>query len=554
MPGVLTDLSLQTNAIPARQRPWRPTPYQLIGGAFWLAMSAATWHMPIGSDFGQHASAIERVKADWWHPANPLLDLPGTGSPYFTPYTVGLGLIAKATRLAGWQVLKACGPLNLALIITGIGAFTRTLSTRRWAPVLALVAYVLLWGPDFKEWSGFLGAQSMTRGLTYPSAFAIGLTFWCWAITGRLARRGAGVRAYSALGLLTGLVLLVHPITAIGTAIGIGALALGWQRRWTPLAVAPVTLAVAALWPYFSVFSLIGDPTVDAVHWRLYRDLWGWYGLALAGLPALLWRLRRNRLDPLVVMFALCCAVAAYGWFSGHYTYGRIFGLLLVPLQFALAVELAESRTDLSAGPPSRHSAWGWLPGFGRSRRTPSGEPVRPEGSWAAAPVQPAAGRVSGTATPRPLLALSAVLGAVAAYLGLLAQGGALLPEHLGPFHFQQLSRWASYRWAAQHTRPGDVLLTDGDWSTHVMPAYGVFLIAPTWPDPSVPAAVRHQREADLRTYFAPSATPADQRRIANLYHVRWAIVRRSQATPADSTLVATSPRTAERLYRLSSG
>ncbi|MDX6328933.1 MAG: hypothetical protein QOI83_1316, partial [Streptomycetaceae bacterium] len=115
MPGVLTDLGLQTNAIPARHRPWRPTPYQLIGGAFWLAMSAATWHMPIASDFGQHASAIERVKADWWHPANPLLDLPGTDSPYFTPYTVGLGLIAKATGLAGRQVLKACGPLNLAL-------------------------------------------------------------------------------------------------------------------------------------------------------------------------------------------------------------------------------------------------------------------------------------------------------------------------------------------------------------------------------------------------------------------------------------------------------
>jgi hypothetical protein len=578
MPGVLTDLGLRTTAIPARRRPWRPTPYQLAGGAFWLAMSIAAWRTPIASDFGQHASAIERVKADWLHPANPLLDLPGTHSPYFTPYTVALGLMAKATGLAGWQVLKACGPFNLALIITGIGAFTRTLSTRRWAPVLALGAFVLLWGPVFKEWSGFLGAQSMTRGLTYPSAFAIGLTFWCWALTGRLARRGAGLLPYGALGLLTGVILLVHPITAVGTAIGMAALALGWQRRWTPLAVVPVALAVAAAWPYFTVFALVGDPTVDAVHRGLYHDLWGWYGLALAGLPALLWRLRRNRLDPLVVMFALYCAVAAYGWFSGHYTYGRIFGLLLVPLQFALAVELAEGRTTLrlhAARPrntslaserpdrtpsgqflpqPSHPSAPGSIPHFGPPQGTRSVGlsvgPMGPAGAWAAG-AERTARRGEPAPVPRPLLALSAVLAVAAAFVGLLAQGGALLPERLGPFRFQTTSVWAGYGWAAHRTRPGDVLLTDGDWSTHVMPAYGVFLVASTWPDPSVPAAVRRRRGADVHSYLAPSATPADQRRIARLYHVRWVMAGGAEPAPADGTLVATGPVTHERLYRL---
>ena len=33
--------------------------------------------------------------------------------------------------------------------------------------------------------------------------------------------------------------------------------------------------------------------------------------------------------------------LTGYGWLSGHYTYGRVIGLLLLPPQCALAVELA---------------------------------------------------------------------------------------------------------------------------------------------------------------------------------------------------------------------
>ncbi|NEC48202.1 hypothetical protein G3I18_06380, partial [Actinospica acidiphila] len=85
--------------------------------------------------------------------------------------------------------------------------------------------------------------------------------------------------------------------------------------------------------PYFDVFALAGDSSVDAMHRRLYLDLAGQFGLALLGLPALWLRARRSRRDPLVLMFALDCAVVAYGWVSGHYTYGRALGLTLLPLQ-----------------------------------------------------------------------------------------------------------------------------------------------------------------------------------------------------------------------------
>src|SRR5690606_23169831 len=152
---------------------------------------------------------------------------------------------------------------------------------------------------------------------------------------------------YAALGALYGVLLLVHPITAVAAALGALALVVGWQRRWSAAVAGrwaltgAVALLVGACWPYFDVFALAGDGTVDAMHRRLYRDLPGQFGLALLGLPARWLRAwRTSWRDPLVLMFVLDCLVVAYGWVSGHYTYGRVLGLTLVPLQFALAVEL----------------------------------------------------------------------------------------------------------------------------------------------------------------------------------------------------------------------
>jgi hypothetical protein len=516
--GVLTTIhanphvmGAQEGAEPRRHRRW-PTPYQLLGTAAWLLISATAYRLPIAADFGQHAAAVERIRANWLHPTNPLIDVPGAGSPYYTPYTLVLGLVAKATGLPGWELLKGCGPLNLAVLLTGIAAFTHTLSSRRWAPVAALAAYLLLWGPAHMEWSGFLGLQSMVRGISYPSTLAVGLTFHLWALTSRFARRGPGPGpwAYAGLGLLAGLVMLVHPFTAMGAAIGMGALVAARQRRWTRSSgrwalTGAVAFAVTAWWPYFSVFSLIGDPTTDAAHRPLYHDLWGWYGLALAGLPALGWRARRDPFDPLVLMFGVGCAVAAYGWFTGHYAYGRIFGLLLVPLQFSLAVELAELTGMPRIGP------WNGL--------------------------------------HRLLLPLAAI----AACAGLLAQAGAVVPRGYVPVALQRLAPWPDYRWAGARIPVGEVVLTDGYRAGRAVPAYGAYLVAPAWPDPATPLKVRQSREAAVRAYFSPSTGDEDRRRIARAYRVRWVLTQPGEPAPPDARRVASGRATGERLYRLPS-
>ncbi|MFI1371626.1 hypothetical protein ACH4UY_06385 [Streptomyces longwoodensis] len=496
-------------------RVWRPTPYQAAGFLFFLVMTLAYWRVPLCCDAGQHAAVVERLKAHLLAPRHPMADLPGAGSPYYSPYAVAEGAFARLTGLGGWQVLRVAGPVNLLVLLTGIGRFVRVLTPRPWAPVLALAAMTLLWGTERAWWSGYLGLMSMTGNLGYPSTFAIGLAFWAWALTGERARDPRRVRfvgpsglrglaGFAALGALYGLVLLVHPITAVAAVLGALALVAGWQRGWSGGVVvrwaltAGVALAVAAAWPYFDVLGLAGDDSVDAMHRRLYDGLAGHFWLAPAGLPALWARARRSARDPLVLMFAADCLVVAYGYVSGHYTYGRILGLTLVAPQFALAVELAAPRP--------------WRPGR----------------------------RVLGA------------LAAVAACTGFLTvQAGAVVPRSLDPVGFEQPPRWPSYDWAARHIRPGEAVITDGYYAVHAIAGYGPDLAAPAWPDAALDERERLRRVADVRAYLSPASTRAERVAVARRYRVRWLLLTRWRPVPPEAVVVDWSQRTGEVLARV---
>jgi hypothetical protein len=496
-------------------RVWRPTPYQICGGLFWLVMTLAYWRIPLCCDAGQHAAVVERLKANLLHPAHSMADLPGTGSPYYGPYAVTQAVFARLTGLSGWAIVTLAGPVHLLVLVTGVGRFVRVLTRRPWAPVLALLAMTLLWGTERILWSGYLGLMSMTTNLGYPSAFAIGLTFWAWALTGALARSTGQVRyvgpsglpsltGYVALGVLYGLILLIHPITAVSAVTGAVAVVAGRQRvwgwrvagRWALAGAAALVVAVS--WPYYDVLSLMGDSGMDGMHHRLYEGMAGNSWLALLGVPALWWRARRSARDPLVLMFALGCLVLAYGWVSGHYTYARALWCALVPLQFALAVELAAPRP------------------WERARR---------------------------------VLGWAAVGGACVGFF--TVQAGAVVPRSLDPVGFEQPPRWPSYAWAARYIGPGEVVITDGYTASHSIAGYGANLAAPIWPDPALDERERGRRLADVRAYLAPDSTRAERTAVARRYHVRWLLLTRRHPVPEEAVVVAWSPRTGEVLARV---
>ncbi|WP_394433534.1 hypothetical protein [Streptomyces sp. SGAir0957] len=490
---------------------WRPTPFFVFGGLFWLVMTVAYWRVPMCCDFGQHAAVVERLRTSLFHPRHPMADLPGAGSPYYSPYAVAQGVFARASGLAGWEVVKLAGPLNLLVLLTGLNRFVRTLTPRQWAPVLALLFMTLLWGTRTAWWSGYLGLLSMTGNLGYPSTFAIGLTFWAWAWA-NLLRGQSPWWSYAGLGALVGLILLIHPISSVAAVIGVTACAISAARgagngasnhdgakrkqltRWATALL--TTAAVTLIWPYYNVLSLVGDTSVDDIHRQLYTELPARFWLALIGLAPLCMRFARDRRDPLALMFALDLLVIVYGWATGHYTYGRIMGLALVPLQFSLAIALAAPRP------------WTW---------------------------------------PRRALALAGTAGAALGFL--TVQAGAVIPRG-----FDQPPDWPTYTWAARHVPPGDVVLTNGYRPTRSLPGYGPNLLAPAWPDPALDERERQRRLSAVRAYLAPDSTRSGRTAIVRRYKVRWLLLDKSQKLPAEAVMVAWSPRTGEVLARVGGG
>ncbi|MBC2906669.1 hypothetical protein [Streptomyces cupreus] len=377
-------------------RAWRPTPYQLLGFLCWLLMTLAYWRLPLCCEAGQHAAVVERLKANLLNPRHPTADLPGEGSLYYSPYAVAQGLFARQTGLGGWEVLRVAGPLNLLVLLTGLGRLVRVLTPRPWAPVLALAPMTLLWA-----------------NLGYPSTFAIGLTFWAWALTGARGRGPVrfvgpsgrpGLMGYAVLGVLYGLILLIHPITGVGAALGAVAFTAGHGRfrkgrgavlnvRLSPrgrdkpppartlITTTTTALLTAALWPYFNAFEA---PSLDFVT------------------------------------------------------------------------------------------------------------------------VQP----------PR------------------------------GP----------TYAWAAQHIRPGEVVIADSPRAAQTIPGYGPNLAAPARRDPALDERERRGRLEDVRAYLSPDSTRAERTAIAHRYHVRWLLLTRLRTVPEEAVVVAWSPRTGEVLARVSPG
>ncbi|GAA1433826.1 hypothetical protein GCM10009601_57220 [Streptomyces thermospinosisporus] len=493
---------------------WRPTPYQAAGFVFWLVVSLASWRVPLCCDAGLQAAAVERLRADLLHPRHPSADLPGAGSLAYSPLALAQGAGARLTGLGGWELVRLTGPLNLLVLLTGTGRLMRVLSPRPWAPVLALAALTLLWDTEPAPGSAGLGLTQLTANLSHPAVCAAGLTLWAWALTGERARDDAAVRyvgpsglrglpGYAALGVLYGLIALVHPVTGAAAALGAAAFVAGWQRGRSGAVVGRWLLAgmtgalVAVSWPYFDILSAApsGGPyeTPRAEPWGRF-----WPGLLL-GLPALWLRARRGSWrDPLVLLFGSACALPAYGWLGRTDIPADVLGLLLVALPCALAVELAAARP--------------W--------------PV-----W------------------RRVLGGAAAAGACAGFL--TVQGGAVVPRALDPVGSDRPPGRPDYAWAARHIRPGQVVLTDGRDAGRTIAGYGADLAAPVVPDAALDERERQRRLSDVRAYLSAGSTRAGRTAVARRYRVRWLLLTPRRPVPEEAVVVAWSERTGEVLARL---
>ncbi|WP_434093081.1 hypothetical protein [Streptomyces lasiicapitis] len=473
-----------------------------VAGAVAALLLAVVVRLPWVGDLGIHAATIERLRHDPLHPGDPLVDA-DVPSPYYSPWTVLLGCVAKATGVGAFGVLRLAAVVGLVLLLSGIWHFVRTLTERRAAPPLAVLCVLFLWGPALFEWSGFLGLNSLALTVSYPSTCALGLSFHLWAWLRKALRAGgsgsgsgSGWPVFLGLGALWAVVLLTHQFTGVVASLGALAMLLGarpWPSRAVLLRLAAglaLGLVVLAVWPYYPFFELFGaGADLEQIHRALYRDLLGRFGLALLGVAALAVRFRRDRRDPLVLFFALGAVVFAAGGLSGHCSWGRVLPAALIPAQVAAAVE--------------------------------------------------GAGVVAGVVCGDRLRRVFAGVLAVALAFGAWTQAGTLgyvLPKDAlpSPLAAKYEPPWPGYRWITPWVRYGNVVMAK-TFPARQIPAYGAYTVAPGYPDFFLPDEVA--REDAVRRYFAPGTPRAERVEVLRRYGVRWVV-----AYPGDGGLRADDP------------
>ncbi len=333
-----------------RQRYW------WLSAVVFAAMLAQNLNQYWAGDFWEHAAVVRELVRHPWAPGHPLFGI-GAPHPYFSPYALGVALIARLTRLPAVTALAVLGMANLIGLLVAFYLFVSALLSSR-AAFFGLLFTLLLWGFSPWRYSGFLHLSALGFVLPYPSIFAMWLMlFTLYALLRYREHGSVGWAAVIVVG--APIVLLTHPITGIMLAAGLIAfsarLAVRQPRRFVGLGAA-VLLASAAgvsLWPYYPFFRLIatGSETYAVPNLAMYDGAFQRAWPALIGAPFVVRRLAADKLDGLGLFVLTLSILYALGGLISNGPLGRVLPALVLGLHLALADAVANFEDRLRAIP-----------------------------------------------------------------------------------------------------------------------------------------------------------------------------------------------------------
>jgi hypothetical protein len=484
----------------------RSEPYLLLAPVLTCAAALVLLPLPWQIDLGIHAATLQRWLRDSTPDVHPLIGV-ATQSPYYSPYMGAWTLVGHLFDLSVLRILRLAGLVNVVIMIGGLWYAVRGLTTRPWAPVLAVITCGVLWGVQTLSWSGFFSVTTVIYSMPFPSFFATAVGLWLWGIVlrcGRARRVGGGQAAVVAV--LGAVIVLSHQFTAVGIAVLAGCAVLapllrsGWLPgdrvryliMWLLSAVAAAVLCL--LWPFYSITDLFGSASgFDERSRYIYRAPLVDFCLLLLALPAVVVRARRRGpADPVVLAVAVVIVIAVVGGLTDQFWLGRLIPAGAIALQIVAAVEMTAA-----LGP--------------RSAR------LRVGAGWRWAAVAPTA---------------------VAIVLGLWAQLGVFatlwpgsLPDRPLDARVGLLGR---YDWATRHMSYGDTVLTSNRRALRMVPAYGPYTVASPYAEPTV-AEEGARRQADTRTFLRRKTEDATRAKILARYDVEWVVESRSTWRPSDT-------------------
>lgn len=302
------------------------------------------WHY----DFAEHAAVVRELQTQPSDPQHPIL-LVDKPHPFYSPYSLLVGLIARTFGTPSYNTLSYVGLLNAIFLFIGLFIFVKRLFPNRYRATAfySLIFILLLWGPLTWDWSGFFHIRVFKYILPYPACFASALMFVIWAAQIRNTEKASWLRW---LGIWVGtlVILLTHPTTAIVTFIGLLGLAGGMNKTLQSAAIhvvltgVMIVLAFAAtkLYPYYSFLGLLSNQSPDFHEDTkvMYENvLIRVFPFIILGIVALIPRLKKNWRDPLALVTVGLLFIYAYGYISGSWGYGRIISHVAIVLQITFA-------------------------------------------------------------------------------------------------------------------------------------------------------------------------------------------------------------------------
>ncbi|HEX6970217.1 MAG TPA: hypothetical protein VF174_15590 [Micromonosporaceae bacterium] len=483
-----------------RHRPgrrWRFDVYLLLAsGVLVWAVGVAVQHTWT-ADFLLHVGTVKAFARDLLNPPDPMVGA-GSGSPYYSPLIMLVAVLVRLTGLSPTAVFAGVAVANTVLLLWAFRRFVAWFTTSSLAAAAALLATLFLWGVRPPMWSGFLSLRSLAETLPYPSttAFALMLLAWDRLLRYRVRRDTASLVAF---GSLAAAITLIHSFTAVNTAIGglalLAAYATGWRRAdLLKITLAGVgALALVLAWPYSSIWDLATSaPEFAQIHRLLWDNLLDprelSCGYAIVALVPLLLRLRRDRRDPLVIMFGLAVAVIAFGAASGQYHLLRVIPVAMLPLHVAFGAFVADA--DLA------RLAWRRL--------------------------------VAVTAAVVVLAGLVVDVAPLSGFVG-------AVPLQWIPGPLQSMTRTASltgpssrYDFVRDYAPEGSTVFTDHRTADRHLNRLGYFTVNPGWPNPWI--GDEPERARDRATLLRAETDPATRGAIADRYDADCVLITRTAA------------------------
>lgn len=280
-------------------------------------------------DFWQHSAVIHQLTLDLIHPAHPQLRV-DVSHPFYTPYAVALAAAARLFGMDAIGILVAAGISNTALLLFSLHRFSNHFLKTRFSALYLLGLTLVFWWPTTWTFSGFLHLRNFADTAHYPSTFAFAISLLGLVTCDHLARDLRWDRTLI-LMLVTPIVLISHPITAIFLLVGYASI---WiccpaenRIRLFVLgsSVLVVSILAATLWPYFPFWDVVrhGSQGFHDANARMYGEVLLNLSPLLIGIP-MIWRgFRGWTRNPLCVMLILLTGVYLFGYLSGKFTYGR---------------------------------------------------------------------------------------------------------------------------------------------------------------------------------------------------------------------------------------